>query len=223
MASKRAVSVPAPNIIAANATNRRAKSESTTDRVRNATSEGEALALLMDASRAEKKKRIAAKVKNQTILDLQAAARNKQGTKRRILDAPTEEAALEILLTASAAEAKRRKQCNSDRASRNVEYIAGAVPVEVCPAHGQGAVDTQTGSRGGSESLNENQSAAPLGLLDTNSPLHTPFDGGDASCANSCPWQRCQVPTSSGPTTTNGNSSAQHQSAEIASKSNVGA
>ena len=61
----------------------------------------------MDASRAEKKKRIAAKVKNQTGLKLDSAASSVQGTKRRIRDTPTEEAALEILLTASTAEAKK--------------------------------------------------------------------------------------------------------------------
>ena len=81
VASKRAVSVPTPTVITINASGRRAKSESTTERVRDAPSEEEALALLMDASRAEKKKRIAAKVKNQTGLDLEAAARMVQGTK----------------------------------------------------------------------------------------------------------------------------------------------
>ena len=68
MALKRAVSVPTPTVNSVNASDRRAKSESTTERVRDAPSEEEALALLMDASRAEKKKRIAAKGKNQTGL-----------------------------------------------------------------------------------------------------------------------------------------------------------
>ena len=136
MALKRAVSVPTPIANLANGSGRRAKSESTTERVRDAPSEEEALALLMDAIRAEKKTRTAAKVKNQTGLDFEAAARIVQGTKKRILDAPTEEAALEILLTASAAEAKKRKQLRNDRASKSDGCMSGSVPVEVCPAHG---------------------------------------------------------------------------------------
>ena len=129
--------MPAPIVNLASSSRRRAKSESTTERVRGALSEEEALSLLMDASRAEKKKRIAAKAKNQTGLKLDSAASIIQGTKRRIRGAPTEEAALEILLTASTAEAKKRKQVREDRASKRDDCMSGSVPVEVCPAYGQ--------------------------------------------------------------------------------------
>ena len=187
MASKRAVSVPTPTVITINASGRRAKSESTTERVRDAPSEEEALALLMDASRAEKKKLIAAIVNNQTGLALEAAARMAQGTKKRILDAPTEEAALEILLTASTAEAKRQKQVREVNAGKSDDCMAGAVPVEVCPADGRGALDTQMGSRGESDSEQNSQHAATFELVAPNSPVHVSAKGGDAASASPRP------------------------------------
>ncbi len=112
----------------------------------------------------------------------------------------------------------------TERAQRmRLKPCRGAVPVKVCPADGQGAPELQTGSRGGSEISFIDHTAAPFELSATNSSMHTPVEDGDASRANSCPWQRCQVPTSSGPTLANGNSSAQHQSAERESESDVSA
>ena len=140
---------------------------------------------------------------------------------KRVRDAPTEEAALEILMVSSSSEARRRKLSNNERARIGAQAMSGAVPDEVHPAYGQGALDLRTGSRGGSEIFNTKQPAAAFELSATNSTMHTPFEDGDASRANSCPWQQCQVPTSSVPTLTNANSSAQHQSAETESESEV--
>ena len=137
-----------------------------------------------------------------------------QGTKRRIRDAPTEEAALEILLTASTAEAKKRKQVREDRASKREGCMSGSVPVEVCPAYGQGALDIQMGSRGESDSEHNSQRAAPVELFAQNSPMHISAEGGDTASANPRPQQQCRSSSSNGPTTADGNNSAQHPSAE---------
>ena len=67
---------------------------------------------------------------------MQAAARAEHSTKKRMLDAPTEEAALEILLIASSAETRKRKQSKSEHATRADGSMSGSVPVKVCPAHG---------------------------------------------------------------------------------------
>ena len=214
MALKRAVSVPTPTANLTNGSGRRAKSESTTERVRDAPSEEEALSLLMDASRAEKKKRCAAKTKNQTGVKLDSAASSGQGAKRRIRDALTEEAALEILLTASIAEAKRRKQAREVNAGKSDDCMAGAVPVKVCPADGQGALDIQMGSRGESDSEQNSQHAATFELVAPNSPVHVSAKRGDAASASPRPQQQCRSSSSNGPTTADGNNSAQHPSAE---------
>ena len=127
----------------------------------------------MEASSAEKKKRAAAKAKNEPGMKLRSAAAA-GAIKKRVRDASTEEDALEILMAASSSGARRSKLMHSERAKNDAEAMSAAVPDKVCPAYGQGVPDTRTGIRGGSESFIDRQSAAPLELSATNSSLHTP-------------------------------------------------
>jgi hypothetical protein len=96
----------------------------------------------------------------------------------------------------------------------NDECMAGSVPVQVCPAYGQGALDAQMGSRGESDSEHNSQHAATVELVTPNSPVHTPASGGDAASADPHPQQQCRRSSSNGPSAADGNNSAQHPSAE---------
>ena len=147
--TKRAGSVPAPSSGRSDAPRRRASSAHTADCVSQAFDRSieEALALLLEASSAEKKKRAAAKPQADTAPKVQVAACG--STKKRVREAPTEEAALGILMVASKLEARRRRLMSGERAKQVDGTMSGAVPDEVCPAYGQSAPDIQKGSRGG--------------------------------------------------------------------------
>ena len=74
-------------------------------------------------------------------------------TKESVLEAPTEEAALELLMVASSSEARRRRLMNRERAKQVDGTLSDAVPDEVCPAYVQSAPDIHKGSRGGKRKL----------------------------------------------------------------------
>ena len=69
-------------------------------------------------------------------------------TKKRVLEAPTEEAALEILMVASRSEARRRRVMNSERAKKVDGAMSDYAPDEVSPDYGQSAPDMPMGARG---------------------------------------------------------------------------
>ena len=142
VSSERASSVPVPSRTVHVIPVRRANSAHTADRVSQAFDRSieEALGLLMEASSAEKKRRAAARARGEVTPKTHIATSG--SAKKRVLEAPTEENALAILMGASRDESRRRRSLCRESAKRNEDSGSSqALLLTVCPAYGQSARD----------------------------------------------------------------------------------